>query len=184
MRFRYLCLFVGLSVVSSTALAQEEENTPEEPAAAAPAAAPAPAAAAAKSGYGNAGCGLGSLLFEPSNGFSQVFAATTNGTGTQTFGISSGTSHCDGAGYQPGSAAAYIQTNRAALAKDIARGKGATLAGLSELAGCKDSRAVGKKLRRQFKTIFTGPSVGDQQVSDTMIRVMKSDSSLMCQNLG
>ncbi|MFN7453535.1 MAG: DUF3015 family protein, partial [Pseudobdellovibrionaceae bacterium] len=44
--------------------------------------------------YGDAGCGLGSVIFGNEKGFSQIFAATTNGTvGNQTFGISSGTSN-------------------------------------------------------------------------------------------
>jgi hypothetical protein len=134
--------------------------------------------------YGSAGCGLGSLLFEPSNGFTQVFAATTNGTsGTQTFGISSGTSNCDGAGYQPGSTTAFIQSNRSALAKDIVRGKGATISGLADLAGCGSSKAVGQTLKKNFKAIFPNAAVSDQQVSDSVLRVLKSESSLTCSNL-
>src|SRR5688572_26598222 len=171
MRKIHLMLLAGVVALSSSALAQEEAPPPAE--------APAeggssvntvnePVKEAAKdvqaemhlkeskAGYGSAGCGLGSLLFDPSNGFTQVFAATTNGTsGTQTFGITSGTSNCDGSGYQAGSTAAFIQTNRAALAKDVARGKGATVAGLSDLAGCTSSKAVGKKLQKNFKTIFS-----------------------------
>ncbi len=47
-------------------------------------------------GYGDAGCGLGSMLFGNSPGKgSQILAVTTNGTGMQSFGISSGTSNCD-----------------------------------------------------------------------------------------
>ena len=139
----------------------------------------------AKSGYGNAGCGLGSILFSPSNAFTQIFAATTNGTsGTQTFGISSGTSNCDGAGYQPGSTTAFIQTNRAALAKDISRGKGATITGLTDLAGCTDARAVGKTLQKNFGSIFSSAGASDQAVSNSMIDVLKREQSLSCTNLG
>jgi hypothetical protein len=139
----------------------------------------------AKSGYGNAGCGLGSLLFEPSNAFTQIFAATTNGSsGTQTFGITSGTSNCDAAGYQPGSATAFIQTNRAALAKDISRGKGATITGLTDLAGCTDARAVGKTLQKNFGSIFPSAGVSDQTVSSSMIEVLKREQALSCTNLG
>src|SRR4051794_17383876 len=88
----------------------------------------------ARPAYGSAGCGLGSLIFEPSSGFTQVFAATTNGTfGTQTFGISSGTSNCAGGGGGSASARAFVETNRVALVKDIARGSGETIDGLSKL---------------------------------------------------
>src|SRR3954469_2639303 len=46
--------------------------------------------------YGMAGCGLGSLIFGPVNSpGAQILAATTNSTfGSQTFGITSGTSNC------------------------------------------------------------------------------------------
>ncbi len=138
----------------------------------------------AKGGYGAAGCGLGSLLFEPSNGFTQVFAATTNGTsGNQTFGISSGTSNCDGAGYTPGSTAAFIQSNRSALAKDIVRGNGATISGLADLAGCSDSKAVGRTLKKNFKSIFPSAGVSDKEVSESVIEVLKSEETLACGNL-
>lgn len=135
-------------------------------------------------GYGSAGCGLGTLLFEPSNGFTQVFVATTNGTSwSQTFGITSGTSNCDGAGYSPGSASAFIETNRSALAKDIARGKGATITGLTDLAGCTDSRAVGTTLKKNFGEIFPAASTSDREVSESVLRVLKSEASLSCTNL-
>jgi hypothetical protein len=181
MRIRHFLLIAGVCAASSQALA--EENTVSEPAAAAaPAAAPA---AADKAKYGNAGCGLGSLLFTPSNSFSQVFAATTNGTsGAQTFGISSGTSNCDGAGYQPGSTAAFIQTNRAALAKDASRGRGATITGLSELAGCRSARSVGRTLKTKFRTAFPGVEASDEQISQSVIKVLQTNPSLACANLG
>jgi len=52
--------------------------------------------------YGMAGCGLGSIAFgNDQTMFKQVLAATTNGTfGTQTFGITSGTSNCVSGGDQ------------------------------------------------------------------------------------
>ena len=47
--------------------------------------------------YGDAGCGFGSMIFGNQAGFMQVFAATTNGTsGSQTFGITTGTLNCGG----------------------------------------------------------------------------------------
>lgn len=88
--------------------------------------------------YGMAGCGLGSLLIKE-DGVIQVFAATTNGTsGSQTFGISSGTSNC-----VTGSKAAMLQrqeeffaNNLASLSKEIAQGDGDSIKALSEQLGC------------------------------------------------
>src|SRR5689334_3484559 len=114
--------------------------------------------------YGPAGCGLGSLIFEPDSGFTQVFAATTNGTfGTQTFGITSGTSNCAGSSGGSASAKVFVQTNRVALARDIARGQGETIVSLSRLAGCRASSAVGSSLQRRFDQIFTDASASDEQ---------------------
>jgi hypothetical protein len=100
--------------------------------------------------YGTAGCGLGSIVFGNSPGIVQIFAATTNGTfATQTFGITSGTSNCvDGGGGGP-TAAAFIQTNRVALSKEISRGNGETIANLSTLSGCADANAVGAELQKK-----------------------------------
>jgi hypothetical protein len=134
--------------------------------------------------YGPAGCGLGSLIFEPDSGFTQVFAATTNGTsGNQTFGITSGTSNCDDAEGGGDSAKSFVETNRAALAKDIARGRGETISTLTELASCGDANKVGKKLQKQFRAIFPNSKVSDRQVSEKVIDVLQRDRSLSCTNL-
>jgi DUF3015 family protein len=135
--------------------------------------------------YGPAGCGLGSLIFKPDSGFTQIFAATTNGTSAnQTFAISSGTSNCDTGAGNAKTAKVFVQTNRAALAKDIARGRGETISSLAALAGCSDTRAVGIKLQHNFRTIFSSAKATDVQVSDSVVNVLSSDASLSCSNLG
>jgi hypothetical protein len=140
---------------------------------------------AAADGYGPAGCGLGSLIFSPDSGWTQIFAATTNGTsGNQTFGITTGTSNCDSSsGGSTESAKAFVQTNRAALAKDIARGGGETIASLTQLAGCQNATAVGSTLQSNFGSIFPNASVTDQQVSDSVVGVLQSNASLSCSTL-
>jgi hypothetical protein len=136
-------------------------------------------------GYGSAGCGLGSILFEPSTGFTQIFAATTNTLfGTQTFGITSGTSNCAKSGGGTRAARAFIETNRGALAKDIARGGGETIAGLTRLLGCRDSSQVGAGLQRRFSVIFPGAAQNDREVSWAVIDVLRADPSLGCRALG
>jgi hypothetical protein len=140
---------------------------------------------AAADGYGSAGCGLGSMIFGPGNGFVQVFASTTNGSsGTQTFGISSGTSNCDKSGGGAENTKSFVATNRSALAKDIARGKGETITNLSALAGCGDAKAVGKKLQRKFKVIFPSSTVSDEIVGESVVEVLRSEQALSCSNLG
>lgn len=188
---------LGLLLVAASAAAQEEEGGGEKAVDAVQeahesvkdetqAAAQEAGVKSADGGtYGPAGCGLGSIIFSPDSGFTQIFAATTNGSsGNQTFGITSGTSNCDGTAGGTSSAKAFIQTNRAALTKDIARGKGETLSGLSELMSCRSSGAVGARLQKRFRVIFPSARVSDEQVSDSIVGVLQNDPSLGCTNLG
>jgi hypothetical protein len=133
--------------------------------------------------YGAAGCGLGSIAFGKQPGLIQVLAATTNGTfGTQTFGITSGTSNCQTA---PGVAGTrvFIEGNREALAKDISRGQGETLKNLSSLAGCADSKAVGAVLQKNFSAIFPAATTPSETVADTIVATLKTPA-LACSKLG
>jgi hypothetical protein len=135
-------------------------------------------------GYGMAGCGLGSMLFGKQTGIIQVLAATTNGFfGTQTFGITSGTSNCTEMGGGPTSSKIFIETNREAVAKDISRGQGETLSSLSALAGCPDSKRVGVVLQSDFAKIFPNARVSSSQVGDNVINVLRGHPELACKNL-
>lgn len=135
--------------------------------------------------YGDAGCGLGGMVLGEKSGFLQVIAATLNGLGgNQTFAISSGTSGCGGGGLATASARAFVETNREALAKDIARGQGETITSLSSLAGCRDSTVVGAALQSEFIKIFPKASVSDKQVSGSVVDVLKARGELACKKLG
>src|SRR5437870_11441910 len=80
-------------------------------------------AAHGKATYGLAGCGLGSMVFGDQKGAIQILAATTNWIfGTQTFGITSGTSNCVESSSGTAGARTFIEGNREALAKDASRG--------------------------------------------------------------
>jgi hypothetical protein len=136
-------------------------------------------------GYGTAGCGLGSIVFGNKPGIVQVLAATTNGTfGTQTFGITTGTSNCKDTAPSVVSAKAFIQANREALAKDVARGQGETISSLSTLAGCKDDKAVGAALQQDFKQIFPTEKVTYIAVSDSVVSSLRAHADLACHELG
>jgi hypothetical protein len=136
-------------------------------------------------GYGPAGCGLGSVIFGRGGGILQIFAATTNGTSAnQTFAITSGTSNCSNSGGGVASAKSFIETNREALAKDISRGSGETIASLATLAGCPDPKAVGTTLQKSFSTIFPNASTPDEAVTSSILTVLKTDKELACTNAG
>ncbi len=126
-------------------------------------------------GYGTAGCGLGSLVIGSQPGFMQVFAATTNGTsGSQTFGITSGTSNCAGGGK---TATQFIDVNKASLLNDAARGDGQTLSALSEIYGCKNSAEFSTLVKSNYSTIF---ATKDTATIDSNIQAAIKTSGLPC----
>ena len=134
--------------------------------------------------YGDAGCGLGSILFGDSQGLGQAFAATTNSTFySQTFGITSGTSNCIDVAPGYATARSFSETNRVALSKEIARGRGESVATLSTLGGCKDAARVGASLQRRFRDIVPDAAVSDRAFGANVVAAMSSDRSLGCAKL-
>src|ERR1043165_7466854 len=88
-----------------------------------------PALAVAAGNHPMAGCGLGYLLLSNKDNtkVTQVLGGTTNGTfGSQTFGISSGTSGCteDGAVKFARATEVYTEVNLDSLRHEMAMGKG------------------------------------------------------------
>jgi Protein of unknown function (DUF3015) len=88
------------------------------------------------------GCGLGKLAWadyaNQKDIAPQVMMATTNGTfGSNTFGISSGTSGCtnDGKVMSQHQATMFAEVNFENLAQDMAQGQGEHLASLATLLG-------------------------------------------------
>jgi len=139
----------------------------------------ASAAFAAGNARNNVGCGLGTMLWEnkaDSSILFQSFQATTNGTsGSQTFGLSSGTSECS----QPKNFVQneqlinFVQANMDNLAKDIAIGKGETLDTFAELLGVvpAEQQAFNNKLQANFDKIFTSENVVMAEVIDNTVAV-------------
>jgi len=138
-----------------------------------------------KSTYGTAGCGLGSLLFGDQKGAIQILSATINSSfGSQTFGITTGTSNCGEAVVSTAALKTFIEGNREALAKDAARGSGETIVAISAIGGCKDSKAVGTKLQQNFAQLFPGQSTPVEEVSRNVIQELRADPTLACRNIG
>jgi hypothetical protein len=88
------------------------------------------------------GCGLGKLAWNDYKGQKeiapQVLMATTNGTfGSQTFGISTGTSGCtnDGKIMADQKTTVFASLNFEALSAEMAQGQGEHLASLASLMG-------------------------------------------------
>jgi hypothetical protein len=124
----------------------------------------------------NVGCGLGTMLFQDKADSTvlQAFQATTNGTfGTQTFGITSGTSECR----TPAKFVSnkqlneFVVANMDNLAKDMARGGGETLEAFADLMQVPAEKRAGfyQKLQVSFASVFTSQHVVLADVVDNAV---------------
>ncbi|HXY53401.1 MAG TPA: DUF3015 family protein [Nitrospirota bacterium] len=137
------------------------------------------AASATGTARSNVGCGLGTMLFQNNadqSSLLQAFQATTNGTvGSQTFGVTSGTSECK----QPTKFVSnerlneFVVANMDNLAKDIARGNGETLEAFADLmqVPAEQRPEFYQKLQVSFAKIFTSESVVLANVVDNVADV-------------
>lgn len=109
------------------------------------------------------GCGLGKLAWENYAGqkhiLPQVLMATTNGTfGSQTFGISTGTSGCtnDGVIVQNEKVNVFASINFENLAQEMAQGRGEHLASLATLLGvpAEQQPAFFAMTQEQYQTLI------------------------------
>ncbi len=141
-------------------------------------------AAAKESGmaHQNVGCGLGTMLFQNNadqSSLLQAFQATTNGTfGTQTFGVTSGTSECK----QPTKFVSnerlneFVVANMDNLAKDIAMGRGETLDAFADLMQVPIEKRPEfyQNLQASFAKIFPSENVVLANVVDNVADVSSS----------
>lgn len=137
--------------------------------------------------YGAAGCGLGSLVIKSDTKI-QILAATTNGTsGSQTFGITSGTSNCVTA-----SQAAvlerqqhYVRENLENLRRDMVKGDGEYLKAYAEVLGCNQASYsnFASFAKTQESKLFKSPgAIAVLEATKTSIRG-RSDLQNACTNL-
>lgn len=115
-------------------------------------------------GHGDAGCGLGSVVFGQQPGAVQILAGTTNGiSGNQTFGISTGTLNCDPAGIFA-KANAFVETNKVALETDIVRGQGETMATLGSMLECENTQFA-SELKTRYNSSFPQGGATSEQIT-------------------
>ncbi|HVP28732.1 MAG TPA: DUF3015 family protein [Myxococcota bacterium] len=130
------------------------------------------------------GCGPGTQLWRGSKGIPpKVLGATTNGsTGLQTFGISFGTLGCN----QGGTVTAemrlrrFTDANLDALARDMAQGRGETLATFAHLYGVADADrpAFYGFAQRHFGELFSGDDASSRDVLVSLDRLLAADPQL------
>jgi hypothetical protein len=141
-------------------------------------------ATASAQGYGMAGCGLGSLVFQNDNSMiKQILAATTNGTfGSQTFGITSGTSNCTSGGVLKSEKeqAAFVEVNFRDLKRDMAAGGGEFLNSFGTLLGCEDSAKakLGKMTQDKYEALVPTESTTPMQLLQSLKTQVKATPAL------
>jgi hypothetical protein len=134
--------------------------------------------------YGMAGCGLGALAFEGQNDqASQILAATTNGTfGTQTFGITSGTSECttDGVIRSERAREAFAEANFESLTRQMAQGEGEHLRAFASLMGCSEAsfNDFGRLTQSQYTRIVPHDAMSPVELIDAVQRSISADPLL------
>jgi len=128
--------------------------------------------------YGQAGCGLGSMAFGPEKGKVQILAMTTNGTfGTQTFGITSGTSNCT-PDARVTRAVEFINNNISSLEVELAQGQGETLISLSQIMGCKQGQEFGKSLQKYYGHVFSNSQLNPEEIYHSINQLSQYDRDL------
>jgi hypothetical protein len=127
-------------------------------------------------GYGDAGCGLGSIIFGDAPGLVQVLAATTNGTSwTQPFGITTGTSNCDASGIvlAEKEQEMFVEKTFPNLAREMAAGGGEHLQTLTGLLGCPAEKATqfAAFTQQKYEVIFAD----DRTTPADMLNAVKDE---------
>lgn len=125
----------------------------------------------------DAGCGLGGMLIKSNTKLMQVLAATLNGTGVQTIGITLGTSGCTAAGLVKNDKQIqyFVEVNQEELTREMAQGHGEKLSTLAALNGCASAEQINSfnsQAQASFKAIV--PSAKTSSVD--FVNNMKSSS--------
>jgi len=122
------------------------------------------------------GCGLGSMAWRGQSGIiPQILAITTNNSfGTNTFGITFGTSGCDPNGRVTGGTGkmilAVIENNMEQFAMDASAGQGETIDTIAGILNV-DSKELGAKAQQNFAYLFTDENVGPADLTLKMMEL-------------
>jgi hypothetical protein len=144
-----------------------------------------PTLAMAKGNHPMAGCGLGYLLLshdDNSRGM-QILGATTNETGTQTFGITSETSGCteDGAVKLAKSAEVYAEVNLDSLRREMAQGQGEFVATFASLLGARGENvdALVKIFQTNYTMLYSSSDTSATELLSSLQNVLNSHKDLL-----
>jgi len=140
--------------------------------------------------YGMAGCGLGSIIMAPGQDadkalsdqrLKQVLAATSNMTGIQTFGITTGTSNCTTGGTARNDEKEqlmFAEANLKQLERDMAAGSGEYVNAMAALLGCTEKAEFASYTQKQYETIFPAAGTTPEQLLVTVKATVAANPSL------
>jgi hypothetical protein len=145
-----------------------------------------PTLAMAAGNHPMAGCGLGYLLLSNKDNekSTQILGATTNGTfGTQTFGISSGTSGCtqDGAVKMARATEVFVDVNLVSLRREMAVGQGEYVNTLASLLGASESHRpqMVRFFQAEYQTLFPSADTSSGDMLKTLSEKLASHPELL-----
>lgn len=145
----------------------------------------APSALSAAGNHPMAGCGLGYFAFghEKTDNVMQILSATVNGTGTQTFGITSGTSGCteDGAVKLARQLEVYTEMNLASLRREMALGDGEYVRTFTALLGATDENrgALLSVMKDNYSAIFPTPETDGTAMLRNLKRTLRANRAVL-----
>ncbi len=126
--------------------------------------------------YGMAGCGLGNYVMNEDS-IVQIFAVTTNNTGYQTLGMTSGTSNCKASDQSYAiEQRVFIDANLVSLKREAASGEGETLTAFAGLLGC-DTEEFNQVSKSNYSMIYSGAE------ADTILKSYKAVLNDQCSRL-
>jgi hypothetical protein len=129
------------------------------------------------SGQTYSGCGLGYMLLshDSDSKVAQILGATTNhSSGTQTFGITTGTCGCntDGSLTMGKESMAYAEANFESLRREMAVGKGEYVETFAALLGATESTRP--DLLKFFQSEYTRLFPSTQTTADEMLSILQA----------
>jgi len=145
-----------------------------------------PSFALAHGNHPMAGCGLGYVLLsnKDNDKVSQVVGATTNGTfGSQTFGISSGTSGCteDGAVKIVRATEVYAEVNLHSLRQEMAAGQGEYVSTLARMLGASEASQAQmvKFFQANYSALFPKTDTSSTEMLQTLAAKLSEHPELL-----
>ncbi|MDG9670008.1 DUF3015 domain-containing protein [Hahella sp. CR1] len=133
---------------------------------------------------GGPDCGWGNMLFAGESGLPiHLLATITNGTsGNNTFGMTSGTNGCSANGVLTygGSSLVNLTPIMDEFSEDVARGHGDALTTVAVALEVKqeDRARFNQVMHDNFNQLFPSENVTAEQVMQSVIDVMKTDTRL------